>query len=146
MQKAKIFTVLDIRWGYNNLRMKEGDEWKAVFSTNKGLFELLVMFFGLCNSPATFQRMIDVVFHDVIKTRHVMAYIDDILITVETVEELQGYTKRVLGIMKKRGLLCKPVKCQIEWTTIKFLGHYLMVGKLSTNPRKISAINDWPTL
>ena len=101
VQKVKMFTVLDIRWGYNNLRIREGDEWKAAFSTNKGLFEPLVMFFGLCNSPATFQRMIDIVFQDVIKTGHVFAYIDDILIAAETVEELWGYTKRVLDMMKK---------------------------------------------
>ena len=83
-----MFMVLDIRWGYNNLRIREGDERKAAFSTNKGLFELLVMFFGLCNSLATFQRMIDVIFHDVIRTGHVFTYIDNILIVVETVEEL----------------------------------------------------------
>jgi len=53
------FTKLDVRWGYNNDRIKEGDEWKAAFITNKGLFEPLVMFFGLTNSPATFQTMMN---------------------------------------------------------------------------------------
>jgi hypothetical protein len=59
LKGSKFFTKLDIRWGYNNIRIKEGDEWKAAFITNKGLFELTVMFFGLRNSPATFQAMMD---------------------------------------------------------------------------------------
>ena len=59
---AKIFSKMDIQWGYNNIRIKEGDEWKAVFWTNRGLFEPLVMFFGLTNSPATFQTMMNDVF------------------------------------------------------------------------------------
>jgi len=53
---------LDIQWGYNNIRVKEGDEWKAAFKTSKGLFEPTVMFFGLTNSPATFQTMMDDIF------------------------------------------------------------------------------------
>jgi len=59
---AQYFTKLDIRWGYNNVRIKEGDEWKAVFRTNRELFEPLVMYFGLCNSSATFQLMMDTLF------------------------------------------------------------------------------------
>ena len=101
MQKAKIFTVLDIRWGYNNVRIREGDEWKAAFSTNKGLFEPLVMFFGLCNSPSTFQRMIDVIFHNILRTGLVFIYIDDILIAAETIEELRELMKKVLAIMQQ---------------------------------------------
>jgi hypothetical protein len=59
LQDAKYFTKLDVRWGYNNVRIKEGDEWKAAFRTNRGLFKPTVMFFGLTNSPATFQTMMD---------------------------------------------------------------------------------------
>jgi hypothetical protein len=63
---AKYFTKLNVRWGYNNVRMKEGDEWKVAFRTNRGLFEPLVMFFGLTNSPSTFQMMMNNIFHDLI--------------------------------------------------------------------------------
>ena len=66
LKGSKYFTKLDIRWGYNNVQIKEGDEWKATFITNKGLFELTVMFFGLRNSPATFQAMMDNYFRDMI--------------------------------------------------------------------------------
>ncbi|GLB40634.1 putative retrotransposable element tf2 155 kda protein type 1-like [Lyophyllum shimeji] len=63
---ARYFTKLDVRWGYNNVCIKEGDEWKAAFRTNRGLFELLVMFFGLTNSPATCQTMMNDIFRDLI--------------------------------------------------------------------------------
>src|SRR5260370_8263462 len=59
LRNAEWFTTLDLHWGFNNICLKEGDKWKAAFSTNRGLFELLVMFFGLCNSPATFQTMMN---------------------------------------------------------------------------------------
>ena len=62
LQHACYFTKMDIQWGYNNVRIKEGDEWKAAFRMNRGLFELLVMFFGLTNSPATFQTMMNEIF------------------------------------------------------------------------------------
>src|SRR5882724_10277016 len=78
--KAKYFTKLDVRWGYNNIHIKEGDEWKATFRTNQGLFEPLVMFFGLTNSPATFPMMMNVIFKELINEGIVTIYMDDILI------------------------------------------------------------------
>jgi Reverse transcriptase (RNA-dependent DNA polymerase) len=66
LRGARYFTKLEVRWGYNNVRIKEVDEWKAAFRTNHGLFEPLVMFFGLTNSPATFQTMMNDIFHDLI--------------------------------------------------------------------------------
>ena len=89
---AKYFTKLDVRWGFNNVRMKEGDEWKAAFQTNRGLFEPLVMFFGLTNSPATFQTMMDDIFEELITEGVVVVYLDDILIFTETLEEHHALT------------------------------------------------------
>ena len=85
--KAKYFTKLDIRWGYNNVRIKEGDEWKAAFWTNCGLFEPLVMFFGLTNSLATFQTMMNDLFKTFIDEGIVVVYMDDILIFIESLEQ-----------------------------------------------------------
>ena len=85
---AKYFTKLDVRWGYNNIPIKKGDEWKAAFKMNKGLFKLTVMFFGMCNSPATFQSMMDNIFITMIKGKLVIVYMDDILIFARTKEEL----------------------------------------------------------
>ena len=96
LQGSRYFTKLDIRWGYNNVRIKEGDEWKAAFKTNKGLFEPMVMFFGLCNSPATFQNMMDHTFSDMIAQGFLIIYMDDLLIHAENKEKLKQYTKQVL--------------------------------------------------
>ena len=85
---AKYFTKLDIQWRYNNIQMRKGDEWKAAFKTNKGLFEPTVMFFGMCNSLATFQSMMDNIFITMIEGKLVIVYMDDILIFAGTKGEL----------------------------------------------------------
>src|SRR6266571_1195085 len=77
---ATLFTKLDIRWGYNNVQIKEGDQEKGAFKTNLGLYEPCVMFFGLTNSPSTFQTMMDTIFRDLTATGEVVIYMDDILI------------------------------------------------------------------
>ena len=79
---AKYFTKLDVQWGFNNVRIQEGNEWKAAFQTNRGLFEPLVMFFWLTHSPTTFQTMMNDMFTDMISEGVVVVYLDDILITV----------------------------------------------------------------
>jgi hypothetical protein len=80
LQNAKYFTKLDVHWGYNNVRIKEGDKFKVAFRTNQGLFEPLIMFFGLTNSPTTFQTMMNNIFHIKISKGHLLIYLDDILI------------------------------------------------------------------
>ena len=84
---ARYFTKLDVRWGFNNVRIKPGDEWKAAFRTNRGLFEPLVMFFGMTNSPATFQTMMNNIFRNLIAEGIVVVYLDNILIFTKTEEE-----------------------------------------------------------
>jgi hypothetical protein len=96
LSSAKYFTKFDVRWGYNNIRIKEGDKWKAAFKTNCGMFELLVMFFGLTNSPATFQTMMNKVFKDLADTGKVFIYMDDILIATTTLEEHRELVGHVL--------------------------------------------------
>ena len=93
LRGVKYFTKLDIRWEFNNVCIKEGDEWKAAFQMNRGLFKPLVMFFGLTNSPATFQTMMDNVFDELISEGVVVVYLDDILIFMETLEEHQKVTR-----------------------------------------------------
>src|SRR5882724_3455760 len=78
--KAKYFMKWDVHWGYNNVCIKEGDKWKATFRMNQGLFEPLVMFFGLTNSPATFQMMMNDIFKELIDEGVVTIYMDNILI------------------------------------------------------------------
>lgn len=96
LRGARYFTKLDVRWGYNNVRIKEGDEHKAAFVTNRGLFEPTVMFFGLTNSPATFQSMMNNIFRDLINEGKVTVYLDDILIYSQDLDEHRRVVREVL--------------------------------------------------
>ena len=87
LRQARYFTKFDVRWGYNNVRIREGDEEKAAFRTNRGLFEPTVMFFGLTNLPATFQWMMNDIFKDLIAEGKVTIYLDDILIFMKDRDE-----------------------------------------------------------
>jgi hypothetical protein len=107
LKNAQIFTKVDLRWGYNNVRIKEGDEWKAAFKTNKGLFEPTVMFFGLMNSPATFQAMMNTIFKDLIDQGKVVIYMDDILIFTTNLEEHRKLVKQVLQRLRDNDLYLK---------------------------------------
>jgi len=80
LRGCSLYTKFDIQWGYNNVHIKEGDEWKAAFMTNEGLFEPTVMFFGLTNSPATFQAMMNSVFAPEIAEQWLTVYMDDMAI------------------------------------------------------------------
>ncbi len=93
---AKYFTKLDIRWGYNNIHIKEGDKEKVAFRINLRLFEPTVMFFGLMNSPTTFQWMMNNIFRDLITEGKVTIYLDDILIFTKKREEHHHIVVRVL--------------------------------------------------
>jgi len=84
---AKYFTKLDVCWGFNNVCIKPRDEWKAAFQTNRDLFEPLVMFFGMTNSPAIFQTMMNDIFQDLIAEGIMVVYLDDILIFTKIEEE-----------------------------------------------------------
>jgi Reverse transcriptase (RNA-dependent DNA polymerase) len=142
---AKFFTKFDVRWGYN-IRIKTEDLWKAAFKTNQGLFEPTVMFFGMCNSPATFQAMMDSSFSDLIEGRKVIVYMDDILIFAKSQEELQKRTKQVLQRLREHDLFLKPKKCEFNKSTMEYLRLIIQEGKLSMDPVKLSGIRDWPTL
>ena len=81
-----MFTKLDLRWGYNNVRIKEGDKWKAAFATYIGAYKPMVMYFGLTNSPATFQTMMNNLFRDLINQGGMATFIDNILVATDTEE------------------------------------------------------------
>ena len=86
---GEIINKLDLIQGYNNVRIKEGDEWKATFLTNKGLFEPQVMYFRLCNSPGTFQRIMNSIFRELLYEDVLANYMDNFMILVKTMEELE---------------------------------------------------------
>ena len=107
LKEAKYFNKLDLIWGYNNVRIKEGDKWKAVFLMNKELFEPRVMYFRLCNSPGTFQRMMNSIFRELLHEGMLANYMDDFVIPARTIEELEEQTIRFLKIAEKHNLYFK---------------------------------------
>ena len=108
----RVFTKMDLRWGYNNVRIKEGDEWKAAFTTLEGFFEPTVMFFGLTNLPATFQAMINELLRDLINIEKVAAFIDNVIIGTETEKGHDKLVAEVIKRMEENDLYIKPEKCK----------------------------------
>jgi len=145
LKGAKYFMKLDLRWGYNNVRIKEGDEWKVAFKTNKGLFEPLVMFFGLCNSPATFQNMMNDIFIMETNEGWILIYVDDILIFSKRKEELQKLTLRVLKKLQENDLFANLDKCTFEATEVDYLGMIITENQIKMDPAKLEGIKDWPS-
>jgi len=140
------FTKFDIRWGYNNVRIKEGDQWKAAFKTNRGLFEPTVMFFGLTNSPATFQTMMDTLFRQEIATGDVTVYMDDILIaTAGSLDQHKQKVHLVLRKLQDNSLFLKPEKCHFHQKAVDYLGVIVGHGQVKMDPIKVKGITDWPT-
>jgi hypothetical protein len=104
LKGARFFTKLDIWWGFNNVWIQEGEEWKAVFRTNRGLFEPLVMYFGLTNSLATFQTMTNDIFQDLILSGDVMVYLDDIFIAHFNLARHREIVREVLRQLREHCL------------------------------------------
>jgi len=139
---AQFFTKLDIQWGYNNVRIRGGNEWKAAFRTNRGLFEPLVMYFSLCNSPATFQLMMDSLFRDLVNEGKIVIYMDDILIFSKTLTEHKVIVRRVLRILNNNKLSVQTKKCWFHQTKIDYLGIIISKDSIKVDPEKIKEVTD----
>src|SRR6204780_2174335 len=124
--------------------IKGGDEWKAAFWTNCRLFKPLVMFFGLTNSPATFQPMMDKIFINLISEGVVVVYLDNILIFTESAEEHQRVTRQVLELLEKHQLYLRPDKCEFKRTTVEYLGVIISHNSISMDPVKVAGVAKWP--
>ena len=120
--KRKVFTKLDLRWGYNNVRIKEEDEWKTVFTMYIRAYKLIVMYFGLTNSPATFQTMMNNLFRDLINQGDTVTFINDILVATGTEEGHDELVEEVLKRLEENDLFMKPEKCKWKVREIEFLG------------------------
>jgi len=111
MGSKKVFTKMDLRWGFNNVRIKEGDEWKGAFTMHIGSFEPTVMFFGMTNLPATFQAMMNEILRDLINKGKVAAFVDDVLVGTETEEGHDEIVEEILRRLEENDLYIKPEKC-----------------------------------
>ena len=110
MGSKRVFTKMDLRWGFNNMRIK-GDKWKRAFTTHIGLFEPMVMFFGMTNSPATFQAIMNEILRDLINEGKVAAFVDDVLVGTETEEGHDEVVEEILRRLEENDLYIKPEKC-----------------------------------
>lgn len=144
LSKASIYTKIDLRWGYNNVRIREGDEWKLAFVTPFGLYEPTVMFFGLSNAPATFQRMMNHILDDLIREGHVMVYLDDILIFTNDLNHHRRLVREVLRRLRDNDLFAKPEKCFFETDSIEYLGMIISKGSVQMDPSKVDGVLSWP--
>ena len=113
--------------------------------TNKGLYEPRVMFFGLTNSPATFQSLMNIIFADLIAEGKVAVYLDDILIWSSDLEEHRKVVHEVLRRLEEYDLYLRPEKCEFEKTEIEYLGLVIRPGEVCMDPTKVEAVTSWPT-
>ena len=141
----KVFMKMDLRWGYNNVRIKEGDKWKVVFTTPEGSFEPMVMFFGLTNSPATFQAMMNKLLRDLINTGKVVAFIDDVIIGTETEEGHDELVAEVIKRLEENNLYVKPEKCRWKVREVEFLGVVIGSEGIKMEEEKVKGVLEWPT-
>lgn len=144
-QGAIIFSKMDLCSGYNNVHIKDGDQWKAVLKCPRGLFELIVMFFGLCNSPPTFQVMMNNIFHDMIDEGWMVIYMDNILIFSQDTKMHTQCTQHVLQCLRDNDLYLKPEKCFFNVKKVKFLGLIICPRIVAMDPTKLQGIHEWPT-
>ena len=108
----KMFMKMDLRWEYNNIRIKQGNKWKAVFTISEGSFEPTVMFFGLTNSPATFQIMMNELLRNLINMEKVVAFIDNIIVGMKYKERHDELVVEIIKRLEENNLYVKPEKCK----------------------------------
>jgi len=144
MGNKKLFTKTDLRWGYNNVCIKEGDEWKAAFTTHMGSFEPVVMFFGMTNSPAMFQGMMNETMRDLINEGKVAVFVDDVLVGTDSEEGHNEIVAEVLKQLEENNLYMKPENCSWKTSKVNFLGVIMGQGKIKMEEEKVEGVLNWP--
>ena len=144
MGGKKIFTKIDLRWGFNNVRIKEGDKWKRVFTTYVGFFEPTVMFFGITNSLATFQAITNEILRDLINEGKVVAFVDNVLVGTETEEGHNKIVEEILRRLEENDLYVEPKKCMWKARKIRFLGMIIGPNGVKIEKEKVDEVLSWP--
>ena len=144
MGTKRVFTKMDLRWGYNNVQIKERDEQKTAFTTYLGVYEPIVMFFGLTNSPATFQIIMNDILKDLINTGEVAVFMNNVLVETENEKWHNKIVEEILKRMEENNLYIKPEKCIWKVREINFLGLVIWLGEIKMQEEKIAEVLEWP--
>ncbi|KAJ9526957.1 hypothetical protein QJQ45_025335 [Haematococcus lacustris] len=138
-----VFSSLDLQAGYNQIRITPEDVPKTAFRTPDGHYQFKVLSFGLCNAPATLQRVMNDAFAPVLN-QCALVYLDDILVMSKSVDEHLQHLRKVFDLLRLNKLFAKQSKCEFMRTTLKFLGHVIFAGAIAVDPEKIKSISSWP--
>ncbi|KAJ9525376.1 hypothetical protein QJQ45_003220 [Haematococcus lacustris] len=138
-----VFSSLDLQAGYHQIRIPAEDVPKTAFRTPEGHYQFKVLCFGLTNAPATFQRVMNEAFAEVINDC-ALVYLDDILVMSENTEQHLVHLRRVFDLLRKNKFYAKLSKCEFMKRTLMFLGHIISAQGISVDPCKVTAISNWP--
>ena len=139
---AQYFSTLDLQSGYWQVPVEGKDQQKTAFITPQGLFEFRRMPFGLCNAPATFQRMMHAVLRG-LSPLYCLVYLDDVIVFSRTFAEHLRRLEAVLTALRRAKLKIKPRKCHLLLAEVHFLGHVVSAKGISTDPGKVKAVQEW---
>ena len=140
---AKWFSTLDLCSGYWQVAVEPSDRPKTAFATRRGLYEFSVMPFGLCNAPATFQRLMESVLRG-LQFETCLVYLDDIIVVGKTFEEMIKNLSQVFDRLAEAGLKLKAKKCNLFASEVEYLGHVITEAGVATSKDKTQAIENWP--